>query len=154
MNKAMKTVVAFVTGAALLAGSVMAQDRKGWPRSLTIGTASQGGVYFVYGNGLAGFIGEFVALTGSYPACGRWVLVAGAGLVITAAWHLITMRKVLLGEAKKEYAGLHDVTWKEKLIFAPVAVLIVLFGVYPKPILDILNDSVVVLSQVMQLGGK
>jgi len=52
--------------------------------------------------GLAGFIGEFISLTGSYPAFGLWVLVAGVGMVITAAWHLLTMRNVLLGEAKKE----------------------------------------------------
>jgi NADH-quinone oxidoreductase subunit M len=102
--------------------------------------------------GLAGFIGEFIALTGTYPAFGLWVLVAGAGLVITAAWHLVTMRNVLLGEKKKEYAGLHDVTLKEKVIFAPLAVLIVLFGVWPAPILNILNASVETLSGL--LGGK
>jgi NADH-quinone oxidoreductase subunit M len=102
--------------------------------------------------GLAGFIGEFIALTGSYPAFGLWVLVAGAGLVITAAWHLITMRNVLLGDAKKEYAGLHDVTLKEKIIFAPLAVLVVLFGVWPAPILNMLNASVATLSGI--LGGK
>ena len=102
--------------------------------------------------GLAGFIGEFIALTGTYPAFGLWVLVAGAGLVITAAWHLVTMRNVLLGEKKKEYAGLHDVTLKEKIIFAPLAVLVVLFGVWPAPILNILNSSVVTLSGL--LGGK
>jgi len=125
---------------------------------LTIPVAAFMTAFIAFANlglpGLAGFIGEFVALTGSYPAFGLWVLVAGAGLVITAAWHLLTMRNVLLGEAKKEYAGLHDVTWKEKLIFAPMAVLIVLFGVYPKPILDMLQGSVEVLSKVMELGGK
>jgi NADH-quinone oxidoreductase subunit M len=105
--------------------------------------------------GLAGFIGEFIALTGTYPAFGLWVLVAGAGLVITAAWHLVTMRNVLLGEAKKEYAGLQDVTFKEKLIFAPLAVLVVLFGVYPAPILNILDESVKTLSSVLAVvGGK
>jgi NADH-quinone oxidoreductase subunit M len=102
--------------------------------------------------GLAGFIGEFIALTGTYPAFKLWVLVAGAGLVITAAWHLITMRNVLLGEAKKEYAGLNDVTGKEKLIFAPLAVLVVLFGVWPYPILNVLNQSVATLTGF--LGGK
>jgi NADH-quinone oxidoreductase subunit M len=125
---------------------------------LTIPVASFMTAFIAFANlglpGLAGFIGEFVALTGSYPAFGLWVLIAGAGLVITAAWHLLTMRNVLLGEAKKEYAGLHDVTWKEKLIFAPMAVLVVLFGVYPRPILDMLQGSVEVLSKVMQLGGK
>lgn len=104
--------------------------------------------------GMAGFIGEFVALTGSYPAFGMWVLVAGVGMVITAAWHLLTMRDVLLGEGKKEYAGLSDINLKEKLIFAPLAVLIVLFGVYPAPIFNILNKSVETLSMAMKLGGK
>ncbi|MDB4897685.1 MAG: nuoM2, partial [Firmicutes bacterium] len=105
--------------------------------------------------GLAGFIGEFIALTGTYPAFGLWVLVAGAGLVITAAWHLVTMRNVLLGERKKEYVGLSDVTFKEKLIFAPLAVLVVLFGVYPAPILNILDESVKALSSVLAVvGGK
>jgi NADH-quinone oxidoreductase subunit M len=99
--------------------------------------------------GLAGFIGEFIALTGTYPAYGMWVLIAGAGMVITAAWHLITMRNVLLGEAKKEYAGLADITLKEKIIFAPLAVLIVLFGVWPKPILDMLQASVATLSGML-----
>ncbi|HLO02341.1 MAG TPA: NADH-quinone oxidoreductase subunit M [Symbiobacteriaceae bacterium] len=104
--------------------------------------------------GLAGFIGEFITLTGVYPAYGLWVLVAGAGLVITAAWHLLTMRNVLLGEGKKEYAGLPDVTTKEKLIFAPLAVLTVLFGVWPAPIMNLLHDAVQTLSQVIALGGK
>jgi len=123
---------------------------------LTIPVASFMTAFIAFANlglpGLAGFIGEFIALTGSYPAFGLWVLVAGAGLVITAAWHLITMRNVLLGEAKKEYTGLKDVTMKERIIFAPLAVLIVVFGVWPKPILDMLNSSVETLSGL--LGGK
>lgn len=104
--------------------------------------------------GLAGFIGEFITLTGVYPAFGLWVLIAGLGLVMTAAWHLLTMRNVLLGEGKKEYAGLPDVTLKEKIIFAPLAVLIVLFGVWPAPIMNLLHDAVATLSQVIALGGK
>jgi uncharacterized protein len=54
----------FTNFAALAAAAVMsvsmaqAQDRDGWPSDLTVGTASQGGVYFVYGNGLASFISE------------------------------------------------------------------------------------------------
>jgi NADH-quinone oxidoreductase subunit M len=74
--------------------------------------------------------------------------------VITAAWHLVTMRNVLLGEGKKEYAGLPDVTFKEKVIFAPLCVLIVLFGVWPAPIMNLLHDAVQTLSTVVALGGK
>jgi len=48
--------------AALVAIPAAAQDREGWPRALTIGTASQGGTYFVYGNGFASYITEALGL--------------------------------------------------------------------------------------------
>lgn len=49
---------ALAFGAALVAGAAAAQDRSDWPKDMAIGTASQGGVYFVYGNGLAAYISE------------------------------------------------------------------------------------------------
>lgn len=54
----------------MFSSSVMAQDRTGWPRDLTIGTASVGGVYFVYGNGLASFIGEAIGINASGEVTG------------------------------------------------------------------------------------
>lgn len=48
--------------AAVLATSALAQDKSGWPSDLTIGTASQGGTYFVYGNGFAGYISEALGI--------------------------------------------------------------------------------------------
>ena len=62
--------------AALAAAAVMsvsaasAQDRAGWPSDLTVGTASQGGVYFVYGNGLAGFLAEELGINASGEVTG------------------------------------------------------------------------------------
>lgn len=70
MNRIVKTMVALATGAALVTGAAMAQDRTGWPRDLTVGTASQGGVYFVYGNGLAGYIGEALGVNSSGEVTG------------------------------------------------------------------------------------
>lgn len=70
MNKSLKILIALFTGVALLVGGAMAQERKGWPRSLTIGTASQGGVYFVYGNGFAGFISEALKINASGEVTG------------------------------------------------------------------------------------
>lgn len=56
--------------ATLVAGAAVAQDRTGWPSDLTVGTASQGGTYFVYGNGLAGFIGEELGINASGEVTG------------------------------------------------------------------------------------
>ena len=70
MKGIVKTMAALATGVALATGSAVAQDRTGWPNSLTVGTASQGGVYFVYGNGLAGFIGESLKINASGEVTG------------------------------------------------------------------------------------
>lgn len=58
--------------AALIAAApaTFAQDRSGWPSSITIGTASQGGTYFVYGSGLAAFIGEELGVNASAEVTG------------------------------------------------------------------------------------
>ncbi|MCL4187499.1 MAG: TAXI family TRAP transporter solute-binding subunit [Rhodobacteraceae bacterium] len=55
---------------AMLAGAAAAQDRTGWPRDITIGTASQGGTYFIYGNGLASFITESLGINASGEVTG------------------------------------------------------------------------------------
>lgn len=57
--------------AAIMSVSVAsAQDRADWPSDLTVGTASQGGVYFVYGNGLAGFLAEELGVNASGEVTG------------------------------------------------------------------------------------
>ena len=70
MNMFIKTVSATFVGAALIAAPALAQDREGWPSEITVGTASQGGTYFVYGNGLASFIGEELGLQASGEVTG------------------------------------------------------------------------------------
>ncbi len=65
------TKLTAVSVAALLSASAaLADDRADWPGSLTVGTASQGGVYFVYGNGLAAFISEELGVSASGEVTG------------------------------------------------------------------------------------
>ena len=70
MTTLLKTAAALAAGAVMLAGAAAAQDRSDWPRDLTVGTASQGGVYFVYGNGLASFISESLGINASGEVTG------------------------------------------------------------------------------------
>jgi TRAP transporter TAXI family solute receptor len=63
------TLAAFAVTTALSLPA-FAQDRTGWPNDITIGTASQGGVYFVYGNGLASFIAESLSINASGEVTG------------------------------------------------------------------------------------
>lgn len=55
---------------AVMATSVFAQDKTGWPNEMTIGTASQGGTYFVYGNGFAGYISEALGVNATGEVTG------------------------------------------------------------------------------------
>lgn len=54
----------------LLLSSAHAQDREGWPESFTVGTASQGGTYFVYGSGWANLVAEELGLNGGGEVTG------------------------------------------------------------------------------------
>jgi uncharacterized protein len=65
-----RTFAAAAAASIVMAGAAAAQDRDGWPTDLTVGTASQGGTYFVYGNGLAGYIGESLGINASGEVTG------------------------------------------------------------------------------------
>lgn len=61
---------ALSAAALLLTGPSLAQDREGWPSSMTVGTASQGGTYFIYGTGLANLIGQELGVNASAEVTG------------------------------------------------------------------------------------
>ncbi|QYK42004.1 MAG: TAXI family TRAP transporter solute-binding subunit [Paracoccaceae bacterium] len=64
------TIAAAAAALALFAGAATAQDKTGWPNEITIGTASQGGTYFVYGNGFASYITEALGLNATGEVTG------------------------------------------------------------------------------------
>ncbi|MEO9457451.1 MAG: TAXI family TRAP transporter solute-binding subunit [Lentilitoribacter sp.] len=59
-----RTLMAAGVALTLVSGVASAQDKTGWPESFTVGTASQGGTYFVYGSGFAGIISEELGISG------------------------------------------------------------------------------------------
>ncbi|RGP37965.1 TAXI family TRAP transporter solute-binding subunit [Pseudotabrizicola alkalilacus] len=64
-----KTLAA-ACAAGLVATTAMAQDKSDWPSEITIGTASQGGTYFVYGNGFAGYMSEALGVNATGEVTG------------------------------------------------------------------------------------
>ncbi len=64
------SAAALAASLALSATTAPAQDRADWPSDITIGTASQGGVYFVYGNGLAAFLSEELGINAAGEVTG------------------------------------------------------------------------------------
>lgn len=96
----LSTLAAFTVAGLVAAGPVVAQDREGWPSSLTIGTASQGGTYFIYGTGLGGLITEQLGVNASGEVTGG--PVQNATLVETGD-HQIGL--VTMGPAYEAWTG-------------------------------------------------
>jgi len=91
---------ALAAAVTLAVTPAIAQDREGWPSSLTIGTASQGGTYFIYGTGLGGLITEELGINASGEVTGG--PVQNATLVETGD-HQVGL--VTMGPAYEAWTG-------------------------------------------------
>jgi NADH-quinone oxidoreductase subunit M len=93
--------------------------------------------------GLNGFIGEFFVLIGSFLSLPVYAVVAAFGVVLAAVYLLWAYQRMFTGPIKvEENRGLRDLGVRETLILAPIVVLVVFLGVYPKPALDRIQPSV------------
>ncbi len=92
--------------------------------------------------GTSGFIGEFMSLIGTFKANIQVATIATLGVILSAAYALWLYRKVVFGPLKPAVAGIKDIGWREALIFTPLVALTILFGVAPKPVLDMSAASV------------
>src|SRR6185369_14951987 len=92
--------------------------------------------------GTSGFVGEFLSLIGTFKANIAVATIATIGVILSAAYALWLYRKMIFGTLKPSMAGIKDIGWREGVIFAPLVVLTILFGVAPKPVLDMSAASV------------
>ncbi|HEX7882670.1 MAG TPA: NADH-quinone oxidoreductase subunit M [Afipia sp.] len=93
--------------------------------------------------GTSGFVGEFLTLLGTFKVSIPTATVATLGVILSAAYALWLYRKVVFGVMDKPaLAGIKDLTLREGVILAPLVILTILFGVYPKPVLDMSAASV------------
>ena len=92
--------------------------------------------------GLNGFVGEFLILVGSFLTRRWFTVVAAVGVVLAALYLLWAFQRVFHGEPDEDNAAMADMNWREGLVMAPLLVLIVFLGVYPKPMLDRIEPAV------------
>ena len=89
------------------------------------------------------FVGEFLVLAGTWSRYPVVAAVACLGMVLAALYILIMYQRVFTGpvtEATREhFTG--DATWLERIAVAPVIVLLLLVGFFPKPVLDLADQT-------------
>jgi NADH-quinone oxidoreductase subunit M len=96
--------------------------------------------------GTSGFVGEFLSLIGTFKI-NTWVAtLATTGVILSAAYALWLYRKVVFGALDKPaLAALKDLDGREIIALAPLVALTILFGVFPKLVLDMSATSVATL---------
>src|SRR6201991_2334406 len=93
--------------------------------------------------GTSGFIGEFMTLLGTFKVSLPTAVFATTGVILSAAYALWLYRKIIFGAlAKPSLMTIKDLTLRECLTLVPLLALTILFGVYPKPVLDMSAASV------------
>jgi NADH-quinone oxidoreductase subunit M len=99
--------------------------------------------------GLMGFVAEFFIFVGSFGVFPYLTAVAVTGVVFSAAMFLWTIQRIFLGPLNERWAQLPDMDLREKISLVPLAVLMLIFGIYPKPLLDVINAAMAALT-----GGR
>lgn len=89
-----------------------------------------------------GFVGEFLLLAGVYHYGTLAAVFAGLTIILGAVYMLRSYQTVMLGEPNTVTRVFPDLTFNEKAVLIPIAVLIIAIGVYPKPILDLTAPAV------------
>ena len=93
--------------------------------------------------GTSGFVGEFLTLVGAFKA-NTWVaFLATIGVILSAAYALYLYRRMIYGPLEKPgLRNIADMNYREVLVFTPLVLLVLLFGFYPAPLLDVTAVSV------------
>ncbi len=99
--------------------------------------------------GTSGFIGEFFVILASFQADWRIALVAATTLILGAAYSLWLYKRVIFGKPLNDtIERLEDINSREKIILFSLAILILALGIFPQPLIEIMQPSLEVLLEL------
>lgn len=104
--------------------------------------------------GLSGFVSELFSFLGAFSSFRIITIISVTGIIFTAGYILWTVQRVFLGTLSDEHKTLPDLTARELLMFIPLAILVILLGVYPGPAIELMNSSISHLIEVVGAGGQ
>ena len=103
--------------------------------------------------GLVSFVGEFLVLLGTFEA-NIWLgVIATVAIVITAAYLLRAYQRTMTGPTVPSVQGMTDLKGREITALMPVVVLTLVLGLFPAPVLDVVNPAVDRLMEVVSVEG-
>jgi NADH-quinone oxidoreductase subunit M len=92
--------------------------------------------------GLSTFVSEFLVLVGSFTRHKGLAILAATGIVLAAIYVLYLYQRTFQGAVSEKVTKFRDLNAREVWAVAPLLVLIVFLGIFPKPVLDVINPAV------------
>ena len=100
--------------------------------------------------GTSGFVGEFLVVLAAFKANFWYAALAATTLILGAAYTLWLVKRVIFGKVGNHHvAEMKDVDGREFLVLGVLAVSVVLLGVWPAPLLDMMRGSIQHLTQLI-----
>jgi len=101
--------------------------------------------------GMVGFVAEFSVFTATFDTFGWILIIPIASVAITAGYYLWALQRTMFGDLtdRIDTSRLHDVSWYEAVPLAILCVLIVLFGIIPGVVMDMITPSTEIIANLL-----
>lgn len=93
--------------------------------------------------GTSGFVGEFLVILGAFQANFWYAFLASMTLILSAGYTLWMIKRVVFGEIVNDnVAALKDLNSREFLVLGSLAIVVLLLGIWPQPLLEVMHASI------------
>ena len=103
--------------------------------------------------GMSGFISEALCFLGAFPVHRTLTIIATLGVLLGAGYMLWAFQRLFMGSFNERNKDLVEVNSREVAMLAPLAVIVILLGIYPAPVLDLISASLSQLSETLTASG-
>jgi NADH-quinone oxidoreductase subunit M len=102
--------------------------------------------------GTSGFVGEFLVILAAFKANFWFAFLAATTLIVGAAYTLWMVKRVIYGAIANDKVGkLTDINRREFFFLLIMAAMVLFFGIYPAPLLEVMDASAThLVKQVIQ----
>ena len=92
--------------------------------------------------GMSTFVSEFLVLVGTFTRHKGLAILATTGIILAALYVLILYQRTMQGVVSEKVRKFKDINLREAFAVAPLIVLILFLGIYPKPVIDVINPAI------------
>ena len=88
-------------------------------------------------------------MLGAFQTFRTLTIIAAITIVFTAGYMLWTLQRVFLGTLPEKWNNLTDMDGREMIMLVPLAAIVIVLGIYPSPVLDLMNSSLNHLAELL-----